>query len=221
MSRHADALHATISDAFHMHDEGNKGLSNNFQYSWRSGALLELKYLVWRAIFFRAGFLDRTDFKCAFIFLIGVKPSKSEVETMLKHAGISVPTAPSSNSRSGSGEIEGAHDQPPLAFSLTLDQFTAVVLPYVRRRTADDDIKDMFDALDAQHCGFVSRADFRVAAATVRATETPQRAALSASAVDRAFTDVDSKGYGRVSLRQFGLLVRERQQTAAALPTHQ
>jgi hypothetical protein len=30
MSRHADALHATISEAFHMHDEGNKGLSINF-----------------------------------------------------------------------------------------------------------------------------------------------------------------------------------------------
>jgi hypothetical protein len=32
MSHHADALHATISDAFHMHDEGNKGVSNNFQF---------------------------------------------------------------------------------------------------------------------------------------------------------------------------------------------
>lgn len=145
---------------------------------------------------------------------------------MLKHAGVSLSASVCLNS-SGNSLIEGVHDQPPPAFSLTLAQFTAVVLPYVRRRTADDDIKDMFDALDAQHCGFVSRADFRAAAAAVRASELssssslppmPQRAAISvsasasAAAADRAFTDMDSKGYGRVSLRQFGLLVRERLQ---------
>ena len=170
--------------------------------------------------FNRAGFLDRTDFKCAFIFLIGVKPSKSEVATMLKLAGISLATEVISSSSSIHNESASDH-QSYASFSLTLSQFTAVVLPYVRRRTLDDDIKDMFDALDVQHCGFVSRSDFRAAVATVRATETasgasalapPSSSALSASAVDRAFTDLDSKGYGRVSLRQFGMLVRERQQ---------
>ncbi len=172
--------------------------------------------------FNRAGFLDRTDFKCAFIFLIGVKPSKSEVATMLKHANISLATDTiSSSSRTSIGSESASDHQSSAAFALTLSQFTAVVLPYVRRRTLDDDIKDMFDTLDVQHCGFVSRNDFRAAVATVRATEAasspsalspPSFSAFSASAVDRAFTDVDSKGYGRVSLRQFGLLVRERQQ---------
>ena len=35
----------------------------------------------------RKGFLNKTEFKCAFIFLTGMKPSKSDMDVVLEFMG--------------------------------------------------------------------------------------------------------------------------------------
>ena len=71
------------------------------------------------------GCLDRVDFKCAFIYLLGVKPNKAEVELMFAHACV----------------------QNDL---ISQSQFLELLLPYVLRRSADECSKEMFDAFDVQ-----------------------------------------------------------------------
>ena len=93
-------------------------------------------------IYIIPGHLDRVDFKCAFIYLIGVKPNKAEVALMFAHVG--------------------AHDD-----QILQSQFVELLLPYVLRRSADECSKEMFDAFDVQRTGFISRAAFRDVCASV------------------------------------------------------
>jgi len=79
------------------------------------------------------GYLDRSDIKCAFIYLFGVKPSKSEVELMI-------------NKEKGNK-------------GLNKDQFNRAAMGNIIRLDQTDKIRNMFTSLDHNAKGYITLQD--------------------------------------------------------------
>lgn len=128
------------------------------------------------------GYLSPEDYKVAVVSLLGYKPSKYEIETVFKAQ---------------------QSDQKLPKESFKLDKAAFVTLMYGRMTQQDSDelIRQIFLSFDAHCQGFVTlencKQAFRQVAPHIRDAQ-----------VELFFAEVDSNGDGRVSYRDFDIMMK-------------
>ncbi|XP_070577429.1 EF-hand calcium-binding domain-containing protein 11-like [Ptychodera flava] len=124
------------------------------------------------------GHLTKEDLKVAVVSLLGYKPTKYEVEEMLRLAD----------------EIDGEK-------CMTLDHFMNVMSSKLSLVDKDDEIRQTFMVFDTQCRGFLTVEDLKKAFSQVAPHIATHR-------VETAFREVDRDGDGRVSYRDFEFMMK-------------
>lgn len=132
----------------------------------------------------RKGYLTAEDYKVAILSLFGYKPSRYEVDAVLRDT-----RAPSSGSQGG----------------VTKEQFVSLAANRIRQEDKEALARQVFTAFDVACRGFVQSEDclrvFRTVAPRLVATER----------VPDLFAEVDFNGDGRVSYRDFEIMMRHNE----------
>lgn len=146
------------------------------------------------------GYLLPEDYKVAVLELLGYKPSKYEVNSVWKTHVIHCPPHDVSESS------PTAENQTP-----GMEQSTFVSLMIERLRTKDQDelIRQIFVAFDVHLHGFITTADCRRAFKQV----VPH---LQEDLVESWFREVDADGDGRITYRDFELIMKSYRYLASS-----
>ena len=83
---------------------------------------------------------------------------------------------------------------------ITLKDFSRVVTPRLLQRDVDDEVRDMFKAIDWRGTGFITVAD-------LEATLSMIGVVLPEQALADVFAEADTDGDGRVTFREFERLL--------------
>ncbi|XP_078001078.1 EF-hand calcium-binding domain-containing protein 11-like [Glandiceps talaboti] len=124
------------------------------------------------------GYLKREDIKVATVSLLGYKPTKYEVDEMLKNADT----------------IDGQQ-------CMKLDHFMTIMCSKLSVVDKDDEIRQTFMVFDSQCKGFLTVDDIRKAFSQVAPHIATHR-------VDSAFREIDRDGDGRVSYKDFEFMMK-------------
>jgi len=130
----------------------------------------------------RKGYLSPEDYKVAVISLLGYKPSKYEIAAVFK--------ADQSN-----------HELPNESFKLDKAAFVTLMLGRMTQQDADELIRQIFLSFDAHCQGFVTLENCKQAFKQVA----PH---VKDAQVELFFAEVDSNGDGRVSYRDFDIMMK-------------
>ncbi|XP_064603446.1 EF-hand calcium-binding domain-containing protein 11-like [Liolophura sinensis] len=128
------------------------------------------------------GYLSREDIKVAFIELFGFKPCKSEVDSLILRYG-------------GTQTDDGPHH------GLTLEEFTTAMSSKMAEQDEDEVIRETFLAFDTHCRGFLIREDVQ----RIFSKVAPH---LPPVTVDTAFREIDQDADGRVSFRDFQMMMK-------------
>eukprot|EP00057_Strongylocentrotus_purpuratus_P020723 XP_011675197.1 PREDICTED: EF-hand calcium-binding domain-containing protein 11-like [Strongylocentrotus purpuratus] len=120
------------------------------------------------------GFLSREDLKVAVVRLIGYKPSKFEVDELMKN-------------------IDGP--------GMTSNDFISAMKPKLAALDPDEHIRQIFVAFDTKCRGFLTMEDVEKACKLVAPKIQPHQ-------VQKAFSELDGDGDGRVSYRDFEFMMK-------------
>ena len=137
--------------------------------------------------------LSPEDYKIAVLELLGYKPSKFEVENVWATAGRGVAiTEP---------ETAGYGDEAEYAGGLSYEEFLYVMLDRLRCKDKDELVHEVFMALDMTQRGFLTEVECLAAFKQVAPS-------IKKDVVKVLFQEVDSNGDGRVSYKDFELLMK-------------
>ena len=139
--------------------------------------------------------MDRAGIKDAFIYLLGFKPRKNDVERMIRAA-------------TGPRQVDGA-GVPPEA--LTCEQFVKMMLPIVMQQDPEEQVRQTFEAFDRGGAQFLTIEDVYRAVGSV-AGHIPR------ATVNRMFAEADSDANGKLSYREFRVMMMHPRPTLL-LPT--
>ena len=131
--------------------------------------------------------LSPEDYKVAVLELLGYKPSKYELSSVwTKHKG--------------AGQQEGAES------GLDLATFVSIMMERLKQKDHNELIREVFMSLDVYQRGFITEQDCLGAFEQVA----PQ---LRGEVVRTLFEEVDTNGDGRVSYRDFEIMMKTFTQT--------
>lgn len=154
------------------------------------------------------GYLTSTDYKVAVMELCGYKPSKYEINTVWARLDSSSP--PPAERMLGDGEYTSA------VFTVTktvrsestgrevgMDQstFVSLMVDRLRQKDKDEQIRQVFIAFDVHMRGFMTTSDCVQAFKEVVPL-------ISDELVERWFEEVDSDSDGRVTFRDFEMMMK-------------
>ena len=129
----------------------------------------------------RKGYLTAEDYKVAILSLFGYKPSKYEVDTVWR-------------------DKRGASDGSQAG--LTKEQFVSLAAERIIRRDKEAVTREVFTAFDVACRGFIQRED------CLRAFRTVAPCLVESERVPDLFREVDLNEDGRVSYRDFEIMMR-------------
>ena len=133
----------------------------------------------------KKGYLNRDDFKIAHIAIFGCKPSTYEIQEIMTKYGQLI-------SKPGS-EREEIH-------VLDFEKYRYIMLDRLRATDINDEIRETFHLLDARCKGFVDFEDFKKLVHRFL----PH---FDLSNIRRIFNETDGDSDGRVSFRDFQMLM--------------
>lgn len=154
------------------------------------------------------GYLTSTDYKVAVMELCGYKPSKYEINAVWARLDSSSP--PPGERMLGNGEYTSA------VFTVTktvrsestgrevgMDQstFVSLMVDRLRQKDKDEQIRQVFIAFDVHMRGFITTSDCVQAFKEVVPL-------ISNELVERWFEEVDSDSDGRVTFRDFEMMMK-------------
>ena len=142
--------------------------------------------------------LSQEDYKVAVLELFGYKPSKYEVEHVWREV-----TRRVGSSMESEQEIEGKGPfQDPDDRGLGLERFVSIMKDRLKGRDKDELVHKMFTALDVTQSGFLTEAVCQAAFKQV----VPH---MKSHVFQLLFQEVDNDGDGRLSYRDFELLMKK------------
>lgn len=130
-------------------------------------------------------YLTPEDYKVAVLELLGYKPSKYELTSVWTR----------SCKHKGEGQQEGAGS------GLDLDTFVSIMMERLKQKDESELIREVFMSLDVYQRGFITEQDCLGAFEQVA----PH---LRAEVVRPLFEEVDTNGDGRVSYRDFEIMMK-------------
>ena len=147
------------------------------------------------------GFLTPSDYKVAVLELCGYKPSKYEINAVWSK----LQSPPTTLCHTNHSDTEGTAAAESVEASLPpgMDQATFVSLMVERLREKDKDelIRQIFVAFDVHLRGFITTSDCMQAFKEVAPT-------ISEELIGRWFDEVDSDSDGRVTFRDFEMMMK-------------
>jgi len=128
------------------------------------------------------GFLSKEDLKVAFIYLLGYKPSKLEVDGIVQN------------------NLVKAKDGKTVT-GLYLEKFLSVMSDKLSASSVDDEIRETFFAFDRKCRGFLTMEDVKSAFSLV----SPH---ISSHNIQSAFREIDRDCDGRITFRDFEFMMK-------------
>ena len=143
------------------------------------------------------GFLTPSDYKVAVLELCGYKPSKYEINAVWSKL------APPIQCHMNHTEDKTASESIETSLQSGMDQTTFISLMVERLRQKDKDelIRQIFIAFDVHLCGFITTSDCIQAFKEVAPS-------ISEELIGRWFDEVDSDSDGRVTFRDFEMMMK-------------
>ncbi len=138
----------------------------------------------------KRGWLNRDDLKVALVAALGYKPSKYEIDGIMQKHG---------KSRAEfSGEFENSDE-----IVLDFPTYKVVILEKMKHWDLDEEVRETFQLLDARCKGFIEYSDFE----KVVRKFLPNQDAVN---IKKMFSEADRDGDGRVSFRDFQLVMQQK-----------
>jgi len=128
------------------------------------------------------GFLSKEDLKVAFIYLLGYKPSKVEIDGLIENNFI----------KSKDGDA---------VTGLQLEKFLSVMSEKLSSSSVDDEIRETFLAFDRKCRGFITLEDVKSAFSLVSPCITQR-------SIESAFREIDRDADGRITFRDFEFMMK-------------
>ena len=141
------------------------------------------------------GFLSPSDYKVAVLELCGYKPSKYEINAVWSKVQAS--TQCHGNHRAGAEEGTETSSQSGMNQAI----FVSLMVERLRRKDKDELIRQIFVAFDVHLRGFITTSDCVQAFKEVAPT-------ISEELIGRWFDEVDSDSDGRVTFRDFEMMMK-------------
>lgn len=140
--------------------------------------------------------LSREDYKVAILELLGYKPSKYEVENVWEATGrgVAITEALEPETAGVAGDIWNVG-------GLSLDEFVSIMIYRLRGRDKDELVHEVFTALDVTQRGFLTEVECLAAFKQVAPS-------MKKDVVKALFMEVDSNGDGRLSYKDFELMMK-------------
>ena len=140
------------------------------------------------------GFLTPSDYKVAVLELCGYKPSKYEINAVWSKL------APPTQCRM---KDKAAAENTEISLQTGMDQatFLSLMVERLRQKDKDELIRQIFIAFDVHLCGFITTSDCVQAFKEVAPT-------ISEELIGRWFDEVDSDSDGRVTFRDFEMMMK-------------
>ena len=133
------------------------------------------------------GYLNKSEFKFAYLVVFGCKPSKFDVDDILKNYGKKV-----------SCVLTNDEDDYPVIDSET---FKKIAIERLQYSDIDDDIRETFQVIDARCKGYIDFTDFKRLVMKFLPTFDSLR-------VRKIFNEADRDNDGRISFRDFQVLMK-------------